>query len=58
MFTAAILSVSTDLNMHLILQFAFSMIYGSRMAAKNGGRPGLIHHVSGHEVDVGGRGRY
>ena len=29
-----------------------------RKTGKKQGRPGSIHHVSGHEVDVGGRGRY
>ena len=40
------------------LPFAFTIIHGSGRPAKKRGRPGSIHHVSGREVDVGGRGRY
>ena len=30
----------------------------NRKNSKKSGRPGLIHHVSGREVDIGGRGQY
>ena len=33
------------------LPFAFTTIHGEKW-----GRPGSIHHVSGHEVDIGGEG--
>ena len=36
------------------LPFAFTII--GRRAGKKQGRSGLIHHVSGREVDVGGEG--
>ena len=40
-----------------VLQFAFSIICEVE-DSKKGGRPGLIHHIGGCGVDVGGGGRY
>ena len=37
------------------LPFAFTKIHRSGRPAKKRGRPGSIHHMSGCEVDVGGR---
>ena len=39
-----------------VIQFTLSIIHRSGKAVKNGRRPGLIHHMSGREVDVGGKG--
>lgn len=39
-----------------VIRLAFSIIHGSGGMAKKWERPGLIYHVSGHEVDVEGRG--
>lgn len=41
----------------LFLPFAFTILHKSRGAVKNTeGLPGLIHHMSGHNVDIGGEG--
>ena len=40
------------------LLFVFTIIHESRRPAKKQRRPGSIHHVSGRDMDIGGRGRY
>ena len=38
--------------------FFFFLFFGLHIwMLKNGGRPGLIHHVSGRKMDVGGEGQ-
>ena len=41
---------------HFYLLFVFTIIHGSGRPTTKQGRPGSIHHVSGYEVDIGGRG--